>query len=76
LHLTQAPEPLLAPPDGKFWGVMWSSEDQKYGGSGYVNPDTDDNWRIPAESTIVLEPVKARESGSPSKNSGANSRPN
>jgi maltooligosyltrehalose trehalohydrolase len=76
LHLTQAPEPLLAPPDGKFWGVMWSSEDQKYGGSGYVNPDTDDNWRVPAESTMVLGPMKARESGSPSKNSGANSRPN
>ncbi len=60
LHLAQAPEPLLAPPDGKFWDIMWSSEDPKYGGSGYINPDADDNWRIAAESTMVLGPVKAR----------------
>ena len=33
------PEPLLAPPAGRRWDVLWSSEDVRYGGSGSVNPE-------------------------------------
>jgi len=59
LHLAQAPEPLLAPPEGKVWEVLWSSEDPAYGGSGFVNPDGEDNWQIQARSAIVLSPITA-----------------
>jgi maltooligosyltrehalose trehalohydrolase len=57
LHLAQAPEPLLAPAEGKVWQVLWSSEDPSYGGSGFVHPDTADNWQIQGESAIVLSPA-------------------
>jgi maltooligosyltrehalose trehalohydrolase len=34
LHLDPAPEPLLAPPSGARWQLLWSSEDVEYGGYG------------------------------------------
>jgi maltooligosyltrehalose trehalohydrolase len=60
LHLNPAPEPLLAPPEGREWRVIWSSEDRAYGGCGTVHPDTDDNWRLPGEATLLLAPGDAR----------------
>jgi maltooligosyltrehalose trehalohydrolase len=57
LHLDPAPEPLLAPPEGKLWEVRWSSEDPRYGGSGTVPPDTEENWRVPGEAAVVLVPA-------------------
>jgi maltooligosyltrehalose trehalohydrolase len=54
LHLLHVPEPLLAPPAGKSWNVIWSSENPAYGGSGFVNPESKDGWRIQGESAIVL----------------------
>ena len=59
LHLAQAPEPLLAPPEDKLWQVIWSSEYPAYGGSGFVHPDTDHNWLIQGESATVLSPTPA-----------------
>jgi maltooligosyltrehalose trehalohydrolase len=56
LHLRHLPEPLLAPPEGRPWRVLWSSEDPAYYGSGILNPDGDDGWRIQAESATVLAP--------------------
>jgi maltooligosyltrehalose trehalohydrolase len=56
LHLDPAPEPLLAPPEGMRWQVLWSSEDRAYGGCGTIHPDTEDNWRLPGEATLVLAP--------------------
>lgn len=56
LHLDPAPEPLLAPPEGRRWQTAWSSEDPRYGGSGTPPLDTDDNWRIPGEAAVVLVP--------------------
>jgi maltooligosyltrehalose trehalohydrolase len=60
LPLDPAPEPLLAPPEGRVWRLLWSSEDRAYGGCGTVHPDTDDNWRLPGESTLVLQPGDER----------------
>jgi maltooligosyltrehalose trehalohydrolase len=54
LHLDPAPEPLLAPPPGPGWDVIWSSEDVRYGGCGTPHPETEDNWRIPGEAALVL----------------------
>jgi maltooligosyltrehalose trehalohydrolase len=60
LHLDPAPEPLLAPPEGREWSVLWSSEDRAYGGCGTVHPDTEDNWRLPGEAALVLGPGEQR----------------
>jgi maltooligosyltrehalose trehalohydrolase len=56
LHLDQAPEPLLAPPESCGWAVLWSSEDRAYGGEGTSPPETLDGWRITGESAVVLAP--------------------
>lgn len=57
LHLVPAPEPLLGPPDGARWEVLWSSEDPRYGGCGAAPPeDEDGGWRIPGQAAVVLRP--------------------
>ena len=50
LHLSPAPEPLLAPPEDCCWQLRWSSEDPGYGGSGIPPLETDGNWTIPGHS--------------------------
>lgn len=55
-QLNPAPEPLLAPPDGCFWQVVWSSEDPRYGGGGTPQVETEDNWHLPAHAAVVLIP--------------------
>jgi len=53
--LQPAPEPLLAPPAGCAWQVLWSSEDVRYGGGGTPPIETDDaGWRIPGHATVVM----------------------
>jgi maltooligosyltrehalose trehalohydrolase len=59
LHLDPAPEPLLAPPEGKQWAVLWSSENPRYGGNGTAPPETEEGWRIPGEAALVLVPGSA-----------------
>ena len=58
LHLERAPEPLLAPPEGGSWGVLWSSEDLRYGGGDTAPLEGDFNWRIPGEATVALKVVR------------------
>ena len=58
LTLTPAPEPLLAPPKGTQWDILWSSEDPRYGGGGTPPLSTDQNWRILGHAAIVLIPKK------------------
>ena len=58
LHLVPAPEPLLAPPAGTRWSVLWSSEDPRYGGQGAPPPeDEDGDWCLPGQAAVVLGPV-------------------
>ena len=54
LELAPAPEPLLAPPSGASWQTVLSSEDVKYGGSGYVKPHHDGMWRLSPRAASVL----------------------
>ncbi len=56
LNLDPAPEPLLAPPRNRKWGLLWSSEDPEYGGTGTPPLETDDNWRLPGNAAVVLTP--------------------
>jgi maltooligosyltrehalose trehalohydrolase len=57
LHLPEAPEPLLAPPEGQVWKNLWCTEDQEYGGCGCPSLATRDNWRIPGHAAVVLHPA-------------------
>ena len=53
-ELVPAPEPLLAPPRGSCWSLLWSSDDLRYGGDGAASPETEDGWRLRGESTVLL----------------------
>jgi maltooligosyltrehalose trehalohydrolase len=57
LHLEIAPSPLLAPPDGMAWEIAFSTEDARYDGCGTGPVETDDGWRLPGQSAIVMHPV-------------------
>jgi len=59
LHFNPAPEPLLAPPLGHEWSLLWSSEDPKYGGNGTPPLDTEQNWRIPGWAAVLLKPTQS-----------------
>jgi maltooligosyltrehalose trehalohydrolase len=61
LVLNPAPEPLLAPPAGKEWAILWSSEDPRYGGVGTPPLETTENWLIPGHAAIVLTPTHRAE---------------
>jgi maltooligosyltrehalose trehalohydrolase len=54
LYLSPSPEPLLAPPCGKAWQVIWSSENPIYGGLGTFPLAQDDNWRIPGNAAVAF----------------------
>jgi maltooligosyltrehalose trehalohydrolase len=58
LPLDPMPEPLLAPPLGMEWHMLWSSEHPRYGGCGTAPLDTDGNWRLPGHAAVVLTPVR------------------
>ena len=48
------PEPLLAAPSGRSWSPIWCSEHARYGGSGSVDPDAAQGWRLPGQCAILL----------------------
>ena len=50
------PEPLLAPPAGAAWRLLWSSEDFKYGGGGTAAAEREDGWHLHGEAAVVLAP--------------------
>jgi maltooligosyltrehalose trehalohydrolase len=55
LDLSPAPEPLLGPPEGGSWEVVWDSENPRYGGSGAPPPEDDGGgWRLPGLAAVVL----------------------
>lgn len=53
--LSPLAEPLLAPASGGHWQLLWSSNHPKYGGPGTPEVATTDGWRLPGESTVVLQ---------------------
>lgn len=55
LSLRIAPEPLLAPPPGASWRMLWSSEDAAYGGDGARQPEAEDGcWHIQGHAAVLL----------------------
>jgi maltooligosyltrehalose trehalohydrolase len=59
LDLVPTPEPLLAPPEGLGWRLLWSSEDPRYGGCGTPPKDEDRSWRLPGHAALVMIPCPA-----------------
>jgi maltooligosyltrehalose trehalohydrolase len=57
LPLIPAPEPLLAPPEGKRWRLRWNSEDPRYGGDGMAEPESETTWRLAPHALAVLAPA-------------------
>ncbi len=55
--LHPASEPLLAPPEGCRWEILWTSESPRYGATGSGAVTTSEPWALPAESAVVLKPV-------------------
>jgi len=55
-------EPLLAPPEGHDWIVIWSSDDPRYGGA-VVDLWPDDRWHVPGESAQLLAAGPPRSHG-------------
>jgi maltooligosyltrehalose trehalohydrolase len=53
------PEPLVAPPEGRAWRLLWSSEDPAYGGGGTPPIETDERWRLPGHAAVVLAAAPA-----------------
>lgn len=47
------PEPLLAPPRGGSWSLLWSSEHAGYGGGGTVPLDPAVGWQLPGQSATL-----------------------
>ena len=56
-----APEPLLAPPSGSAWSLLWSSESVRYGGQGTAPIHPEREWHLPGETAVVLESREQRE---------------
>ena len=55
--LKPAGEPLLAPPSGFRWETLWTSDAPRYGGADSMALATEEQWLVPAESTVALRPV-------------------
>lgn len=62
LHLSPIPEPLLAAPIDTRWDMLWSSEHPRYGGGGILPLSTDEYWKMPGHTAIVLIPKKMEKS--------------
>lgn len=63
VHLSPAPQPLLAPPEGAVWEIAWTSEDSHYGGWGTPPMETENGWCIQGEAAVVLRPRAAETRG-------------
>jgi maltooligosyltrehalose trehalohydrolase len=57
IRLGPLPEPLMAPPAGQRWRLLWSSEDPRYGGGGAKSVESVHSWFIPGKSAFVFSPA-------------------
>ena len=61
-HMNIIPDPLVAPPAGRHWEAIWSSEHPDYGGSGRYASDMSKFWILPGRSALLFAAIdmKAR----------------
>ena len=60
LDFTPAREPLIAPPYGQQWRLVWSSEAPEYGGQGTPPLKTDAPWLVPGGCALFFVPEPRR----------------
>ncbi len=65
--MTSLAEPLVSPPAGCQWSMVWSSEDIVYGGSGKRPVDLQTRWTLGAECALLLAPVAAERPALPDR---------
>jgi maltooligosyltrehalose trehalohydrolase len=53
-------EPLLAPPSGCRWELLWTSESSRYGGADSPVTVVPDHWFLPADVTVALRPTRGK----------------
>jgi maltooligosyltrehalose trehalohydrolase len=58
--LHPASDPLLAPPSGCTWEMLWTSESPRYGGAGSPLTATPEHWILPGEATVALRPKRGK----------------
>lgn len=56
LRLSPAPEPLLAPPEERFWRIVFSTEEPQYGGSGAPPFDSEAKLWMAGHAAALLAP--------------------
>lgn len=56
--LHPASEPLLTPPWGCTWEMLWTSESPHYGGTASAPMPPQERWVLAAESTAAMRPVR------------------
>jgi len=54
LRLWAIPDPLAAPPEGRFWTLLLSSESPDYGGGGAPPDDPRRGWYLPGHAALVF----------------------
>jgi maltooligosyltrehalose trehalohydrolase len=54
IHRASIAEPLIAPAEGRQWRLLWSSEEQKYGGSGVAPFEDESGWHLTGHCAFVL----------------------
>jgi maltooligosyltrehalose trehalohydrolase len=54
MRFDPAPEPLLAPPEGTSWQILWCSEHPAYGGRGILPLEKEGNWTLQGFAALVL----------------------
>ncbi|MFL5212360.1 MAG: DUF3459 domain-containing protein, partial [Microvirga sp.] len=59
LERRSIPDPLVAPPEGRIWTLLWSSEHPRYGGGGTPEIETKERWRIVGHAAVVLAAAPA-----------------
>ena len=59
LERRSIPDPLVAPPGGRVWTLLWSSEHPRYGGGGTPEIETKERWRIVGHAAVVLAAAPA-----------------
>jgi maltooligosyltrehalose trehalohydrolase len=58
LYFEPVAEPLLAPPAGTIWHLLWSSEDPAYGGAGTpALGSKEPEWCILSHATVAMMPL-------------------
>jgi maltooligosyltrehalose trehalohydrolase len=58
LALETVAEPLLAPPEGTRWSLLWSSEAIRYDGAGTPELDPTEGWVLPGHAALVFGSVR------------------